>query len=363
MEYYKKPGLLPNQGFIKPKIEKEHFKRGDGKLGKGEILMPGGHGWGDYLPKLERQNEFFETMHCTVFNTLNPIEALAKRKFGEDWNKSERYNGVLAGISTQGGSPHEVAESIRKFGVIEQSSLPWTPDLNTFWKFSSPRPMTADKIEEGKQWLRQYVFGHEWVVTYGKSKLATSIYRLGEFFNFVSTPEALKDALQYSPLGVGVLAWPSFDSQGRAIKSRWQSDNHWTVLYDYVEGDHWKVYDSYYNCHVKLQWNYPIAFAKVYTLDKADFVDRDAQYIKDNMLGMNVKGTEKAGIYFIYAGKKYPYPSMEEYNRICDRWFPSRSYKVVAQDALDLIPEGYLLSYDKIASIIPFVNIKNSLTK
>jgi hypothetical protein len=365
MEFYTKPGLLKNQGFIKPTVTKEDFKRGDNKLG-GELLMPGGHGWLPYLPQLEAQNQFFETMHCGIFNTLNPIEAIAKIKWDLDWDKSERYSGVMGGVTPQGSSPHNVAESIRKFGVIDQTTLPWTSNLNSFYEYSAPRP--ANRMldlygEEGRRWLRSYTFGHEWVVSYGKSKLSTVAYQVGEMFNFVSTPEALKDALQYSPLGVAVLAWPSFDSQGRAIKNRYQTDNHWTVLYDYIENDCWLVYDSYNKCHVKLQWNYPISFAKRYSLDKATFAEEDANHIIDKMATKNVKGDLKAGIYFIYGGEKLLYPDSAEYYKICDKYFGGdRSFITVAQDALDLIPEGNPRLYDNIVNSQLFINIKDSFT-
>ena len=359
--------ILKNQGFIKPKVTKDQYQRG--QLGRGEVLMPGSHGWEAYLPQLERQNQYFETMHCTVYNTLNPIEALAKKKFGEDWDKSERYTGVLGGLSPQGGSPHSVAEAIRKFGTIQQSSLPWTPDLNTFREYSSHRPMTQDKLDEGRAWLRNYTFGHEWIVSYGRSKLATAIYQLGESFNLVSTPEALKDALQYSPLGISVLAWKFYQTgpnKGKAYKGRYETDNHWTVLYDYVEGDHWKVYDSYNNCFVKLEWNYPISFAKVYSLEKADYAEADAQYIRENMIGLNVKGDKKAPIYFIYNGVKHPYRTMAEYYNICDSYpmtFKDRSFKVVAQDALDLLAESFPMDKNRIEAEKIFIDIKDSLIK
>ena len=52
---------------------------------------------------------------------------------------------------------------------------------------------------------------------------------------------------------------------------------------------------------------------------------------------------------------------MEHYNKICDRWFGTRYFKVVSQDALDLIEEGPVMDYDRIASIKPFHTIEQSI--
>ena len=356
MEFYNKTGILKDLGYVKPKVESDNYRKGDGNLGAiEEILMPNGHGWLPYLPQLERQNEHFETMHCTVYNTLNPIEALAKIKYNEDWDKSERYNGVLAGLTPSGGSPHNVAESIRKFGVIEQSSLPWTSNLNSFWEYSSPRPMTQNYLDEGAKWLRDYEFRHDWVITAGKSVITQSVQQLKDsmVYYFVSTPEAIKDALQYSPLGIAVLAWKF--RNGKAYKGRYEVDNHWTVLYDYIEGDCWLVYDSYLNCHIKLEWNYPISFAKRYFINKTNAVKNNAIYIINNFGTMNVKGDKSNAVYFIYNEKKHPYPTAKDFEEISKR--VGDKIKVVSQDALDLIPVGQDMIWENIKNIKQFNSI------
>jgi len=190
MEFYKKDGIINGTGYVKPKIEKKHHKLGDGQF-RGEALMPDGHGWIDYMPELEIQNKFFETMHCTVFNTIRPLVALAKKKYGEDWDKSERYSGVLGKLGTNGGSAHVVAEGIRTKGVIDQELLPWTPDLNSFWKYSQPRPMTEEYLKEGRKWIRRYAFGHEWAISWGRSMFANMINHIEGIFHFSTKQDVL----------------------------------------------------------------------------------------------------------------------------------------------------------------------------
>lgn len=359
--FYTKSGIIKNTGFVKPKITKEDFRRGDGKLGA-EVINPTGQ-WDESLPVLEPQNLYFETFCCTVWNTIKCLCILAKRKFGEIWDKAERYNSVLAGIQEgYGGSPHNAAESIRKLGVVEQSSLPWTSDMNTFKEFASPKPMTQEYLDEGRRWLRSFTFGHEWVYALGSSRVKSFFYYLGYKLGFKTLQEAMMDALQYSPLGVSVYAW-IFDSNGLAVKQPWQSDNHWTCCYGYVKDQYWLIYDSYLKCFVKCAWNYPFGFVKRYSLDRANFAEADAEYIKDKMNATNVKGDLKSGIYFIYGGQKLPYPNMTEYNNICDKYFKDRNFTVVAQDALDLIEEGNPRLYDNVANEQLFISLKDELNK
>jgi hypothetical protein len=351
MKFYTKDGLLPNQGFVKPVIDRTQYKKGDGRLGAGEILMPGGHGWVDFLPQLERQNEFFETMHCGIFNTLNPIEAIAKKKWNEDWDKSERYTGVVGGCTPNGSSPHNIAESIRKFGIIKQESLPWTSNLNSFYEYSSPRPMQLKYINEGKEWLRKYSFGHDWVIASG-GVVSQTARAVGMYFNLISTPNALIDALQYSPLGISVVAW-RIGQDGLAYKNRYEVDNHWTVLADFDWGKYWLVRDSYRNEWIKLRWDYPISFAKRYSLEKTNADERDAEYIKTNYYARNVKGDKTSAVYFIYSDKKHLYTTPYDFDECGKRL--GKEITTVSQSALDLVPDGENMDWDRIKNT-PFFN-------
>ena len=66
-----------------------------------------------------------ETMNCTVYGTLNAIETMISRIFHVEPNYSERFIGVLAGTTQGGNSPHKVAETIRKAGLVPDSALPF----------------------------------------------------------------------------------------------------------------------------------------------------------------------------------------------------------------------------------------------
>jgi len=342
--------ILNNTGFKEPKRvifgRKRDYLRGDGHILGGK-LRPDGQ-WIDDISQLalEVQNKYCETMHCWIWNTIKAVCLLIWVKYQKKVDYSERFSGVMGGATVDGGSPHNGCETIRKDGLINQEELPWTSDLNSFWKFSAPRPMLQKYIDLGKKWLREYSFYHDWVVwptIIGnlKRKFGYNVEQIIDK-NIVDMVEALKD----SPLGVGVLAWQT--RNGLAYKNWNQGDNHWTLIVGYIYGQYWIVYDSYLDCWRKLEWRYPFKWVKRYTVDETGAAQRDADYIKKNYWGMNVKGSESPAIYYIFNGKKEVYKSMDDYEYITST-YKLNPYIVVSQDALDLIEEGEPRDRNKIA--------------
>ncbi len=223
------------------------------KFGGFSKVNPGGQ-WMDYTPDGEIQkNNIFDSFGCTMFNTENPIQTYMKKEFGISEEYSERYNGVLSNIRIGfGGSPHTVAESIRKYGLLPYTLLPFDDTITSAYKYYSPKPMTQNLIKEGQKWLDRFDFGHEWIWDFSH--------------------ENMKRMLEYSPLGVGVYAWVK-NSQDIYYKPSWARDNHWTSIIGYKEGEYWIVYDSYKENGTfikQLDWNYPFGFAKRYYLGQKD---------------------------------------------------------------------------------------------
>ena len=230
-------------------ITAEDYEFGDGQLeakfGASVAVIKSDGQWDADLPKIEYQSfPWGETFHCTVFGTENCIQVLMKAKYGKIEEYTERYLGVLAKIKNGvGGSPNEVAEQWRKRGNLLYDKLPFE-GVTSWSQFNSPNPMTADLVTEGEKWLTKWTFGHDWIWDF--------------------RPEVLMEALKYSPLGVGVYTWQKVGD--KYTKPSWATDNHWVMIYGYVKGDHWKVYDHYDSVHKKLAWDYPFSFAKRFTL-------------------------------------------------------------------------------------------------
>lgn len=242
---------IKNHGYVADTIEPEHYVFGGGNVAE-DVLQKDGHGWGAYLPEVEIQNLFgFETMGCTLFGTTNAIETIMLRKFGIKTNYSERALGVLSNMTPSGNSPHVVAEAIRKNGLIDNMYLPFTEKINTWQKYYSPVPLSTDLVSMGQRWLTQWDFKHEWVFQGG---------------TLAQKQASIKEALKLSPLGVSVRAWVM--DGDLYVKPAGSQDNHWCLLYDFVEGEYWMIFDHYDNTHKTLAWDYDFGSAKRYHIEK-----------------------------------------------------------------------------------------------
>lgn len=237
-----------DHGFLPDEIKPEDYIFGGLQIPL-EILQDSGQ-WDEFLPEKELQNRNgLETMNCVTYGTLNIIETLLKRLFGQEINNSERYIGVMAGTSKGGNTPQRVIETIRKeAGLIDETLLPFDDTIKTWEEYYSPNPMNPDYISKGKEWLERYLIKHEWVFKPGDQ----------------NKQKKLKEALRFSPLGVSVYAWEK-DGEYYA-KEEGDQDNHWVMLFGYSDGKFWKVFDHYDNVIKKLTWDYDFGFAKRYYL-------------------------------------------------------------------------------------------------
>lgn len=213
-------------GYIEPEIKDEDYVLGAfTKLPKIELQKDGN--WYPFLPRYEPQfNENFDSYGCTVWGTQNIIETFLKRLTGKEPNFSERFTYILAGIRPPGSDPHKVAEVVREFGLIEDRELPFTARYDEFLK---PEPMTADLLDKGQRFLKDFSFGHEYVFkneTDGFKRLSL-----------------MREALKYSPLGVSVTAW--FENERGEFEDQGQPNNHWCVLFRIDEFDRPWIFDSY----------------------------------------------------------------------------------------------------------------------
>lgn len=242
-------------GFIPSIIDtSKHYIMGDQCLNP-QVIMPNGHGWADFLPARDVQNvNNLETENCTNYGTLHAIATLGKRKFGAQFQTSlsERYTGVMTGTGPNGNDPQTVVEFIRtSCGVIPEVFLPFDSTILTWSEYYSPKPMNYALYAIGAHWLKKYKLSHQWITLPGDS-LATK-------------QQKMKDALQFSPLGVSGFAW-SQHADGKYYSDQ-PYQNHFFDVYEYVDGVSWLIFDSYDNTHKILDWNYNFGQVKGYGLD------------------------------------------------------------------------------------------------
>lgn len=244
-----------NQDSVEKSIDPSHWVGGDGRKGKlgNEVIKADGQ-WIDSLPRDEVQRKATETYNCTNYGTNNGIEVLSIAKYRIEQNNSERYTGVNSGTTINGNSPHTAAEAVRSKGMVTEETLPFLDGM-TWNEYYSPKPMTKEYLDKGKEWLARWNFQHEWINP---------------------TANNLKEYLKYSPIGISVLAWRR-GSDGLYYKGATEKDNHWVLLVGYKQGEYWLIYDSYAPHLKKLRWDYNFGFAKRYWLDMLG----DGEYIKN----------------------------------------------------------------------------------
>ena len=225
-----------NYGFIEPLVDSTHWFLG--KVKDKLELEPSGQ-WDEFLPEYEAQADKYETWGCTVWGWENFIETLDRRLFGVKSNYSERFIYAIAKIRKPGANPHEIAEVIRKHGLIDNEILPMPETYEEFIK-----PVPCSTLPKGQEWLKKYEFNHEWLwVGPQRKDIRTTI---------------LKEALKYSPVCVSVSAW--FKNNGVYVDGG-VPNNHWCLIYGWTDKG-WKVFDSYDQSRKILSYDHNITMAK-----------------------------------------------------------------------------------------------------
>ena len=216
--------------------------------------------WTDVLPEDEIQKgRYVETMGCTGFAMLNVLEMLAKAKYGETWNKSDRYTNEMTGTTRKGNGLRNVMNITKdKAGVVNEEA--WTWDKNTFtWsQYYSDIPQRIKDL--GSAFLKEYQIGYERVTT---------------------NKQLMMQALKYSPLYVAGYAWYN---QGGLYRSYGKANHAFTIV-GYVEGSHWLAYDSYSPYLKKLAWDFQFATAYVIVLAK-----KDEEYAQEKLNALLKRG-------------------------------------------------------------------------
>jgi len=95
-----------------------------------EVKLESGD-WRPYLPVAEKQKNPVETMACVTFSDLNVLEIQAKQQGGSEPNWSDRFIAKLSDTTPQGNYLDKVADTVRKFGLVQESDWPTPP--NATW--------------------------------------------------------------------------------------------------------------------------------------------------------------------------------------------------------------------------------------
>jgi hypothetical protein len=232
-----------NTGYQHVEPQLGNFIHGDGKLGT-VPLQPDGQ-WDAFLPEPHQQDENgFEVYDCVSEATTTCVEILAKQQYQNTITRSRRFLAANSGTgSKQGNDPQTVSESLRTAGAVYETDYPFSaPNLNTFYQ-TLTRALKSLAIGE----FAEFAYGHSWVN---------------------SDQQSLMDALTYSPLSAAGYAW-QFDTQtGYAITPAGAIAEHDFVICGYIQGQYWKIRDSYAPFDKKLAWNFSFTGVKRHTIQR-----------------------------------------------------------------------------------------------
>jgi len=207
----------------KPKTEDARYER----------IFPGGGepvNWKKYLPSYEPQRR---TNFCVAFSRLNCAEAVAK-KAKIKLNLSDRHLAVISGTSYNGNSLFNVTEAFRKQGVVKERVCPWRPEWLT---------------EPRKNWHR----------IFDLSSVRKDARRyFGGNYSWVRTKQAMRDALAYSPLQVGLGIGYNWEREIVVPPPSYYA-YHAVTLYD-MDDKFLYIQDSLGKEFKKLTFNYPTPY-------------------------------------------------------------------------------------------------------
>ena len=253
--------------------------RSSGRVTTFGVVNPSGS-WLSVARSESQMRYGLETMSCATFGTLAAISALCRVSVGgigvggsgaalppllkrrvltgwrdrcaihagspkvgglkSDVDWSERYVSTLAGTTRNGNSPHKVAETIRKYGLVPEELMPFSAEVDT-WEEFYDMEMARGLKARGRKW--GYEFQHAW---------------LGD--------GSVSAALKVSPVGVAVWAWAYDASRNRYVTPEGvDTVNHWCLVVGETE-DSWVILDSYEPFIKYLDKDFRFKMAKIYRI-------------------------------------------------------------------------------------------------
>jgi len=197
--------------------------------------------WDEWLPIYEPQSSTFDTMSCVTFSALNCLETLYKRKYKDDVNFSDRFIAKSSNTTLSGNYLSVVADAIVNYGLVDESLWPF--EARNWTEYMKDIP--TEVYDSAAVSRERFKINWEWVLD--------------------GSTDALKEALQYSPIQVTVYAWqtPVNDVYQRTEIA----PNHAVMLYGYRDNEYWLIYDHYSKNIKKLAWDFNFGHRLRYNIE------------------------------------------------------------------------------------------------
>lgn len=198
-------------------------------------------------PSIELQrNDKGDTYGCESFALNSAHRFIWKCRYSEDFNKDDRFLVVGSGTTPSvGNSTGDVAEWDRVNGWIYETDWPF-PQGMTITDYYNGGKVPPELLAKGLQNKKTTDVGYKW------AKDESITVRL--------------NCLKFSPVRTSVESY-QFNNQGRVINSG-AGYTHEIVIFDFVQGVEWWVYDSENNQFVKFDWNYQFDSSMIHNIKK-----------------------------------------------------------------------------------------------
>lgn len=241
--------------FQYPEIKDTDYLFGSAQV-VGEVLRPDGD-WRPYLPpeELQRRNGV-ESSACFIEAQQHSLATIQEEQFGiKDQNYSARFNLNFASASPSGGDPLKGAQTFRDYGLIPDSLLPFSSDIESWEEFNSFKG--GDKslcLKTGKEWRGNWEPKYD--IAIRREESVQTKYK------------KLKEVLKYCPPLVSVFGWAEKD--GVYVKPPNVTDNH-AVELAYIDDNSCPyIWDTYAPFLKKLEPFYNFDFGLRWTLGRKE---------------------------------------------------------------------------------------------
>lgn len=159
-----------------------------------------------------------------------------------NFNSSDAFTAIMAGITKLGARQQDVIDSIRKNGLIPESKLPFGK-FKTWEEMNDKTRVTQEMREMGLKFLKYVKISYEWVKLYGDGS---------------NTMEVLKYHLKQAPIQITAPVCPGWNNE--VPKTCQMNIPQHATLCLYVDDDYYHILDQYEPFFKKLPKDYPVLY-------------------------------------------------------------------------------------------------------
>lgn len=247
---------ISNLGYIHEDKKEEDWVFGSHSRVPNIMLRPD-RDWRGVLPIYEQQAPKFEPYSCVSEVTSNIEANIKKQRYEIESNDSARFLASITDTGARGGNgPNTIGEARRKKGNVSEE-LYATLDAETFEEYYKKIPKSV--LQEARRRLSEWDFLHDYVPE--------------------DTPEALYDALKFSPLGVGVPPMKRDGDFWVPSYNRAKPTHYMTCVY-VKNKDYFELEDTYPPFLKKVPWDFPFDAVKRYYVEKKEVQKTLGQNLK-----------------------------------------------------------------------------------